>query len=132
MGSDDPSLHATPGPVEANPTLASIVAEMLRVRLGLFSLELSEALQRQAHRALLSLLAAALLATGLMLGTVGALLIAGEAYRVPAVALLALLYGGAGAGLLIHVRTIGAAAPPPFAASWQELREDLEQIAGMP
>ena len=107
--------------------VASLVA-LLRTRAELFSLELSE--EKERHKQLLMLAAVAALFLFLALQLLAVLVIVAfwDTYRLAAAAGVTALYLAVGLGALLALRRRWRATPPPFSATLNELRKDLEAL----
>jgi uncharacterized membrane protein YqjE len=118
-----------PGLFASLRRLLGSAAELVEVRLALFSTEL----QQEKLRALdaLALLAVGLLAAGvaLVLLSLFVVMLFAEPYRVAALGVVVLVYALA-AGLLLRAARARLAEGTPFEATMAELRRDREALAG--
>ncbi len=123
-------MSAKSGPLadllDAGGTIAAVLADLAAARLELAGIEAREAAVRLAQVVILACLGCGLLAVGLGLALLAAVLFAPPPYRALAAAAGAVLALGAGALLLARVRARLARAPRLFTESIQELRKDRE------
>ena len=105
-------------------TLLGGVADLLHARLGLLATEGREELARFALLVLAGCAAILLAALGLAAGSAAVIIAAGEAYRLAAASVLAVLYAAGTACGVMRVRSALAAKPAAFGASLAELAAD--------
>ncbi len=118
------------GPLDELRPIARSLVEALRARAALFSLELEEELQRRTRQAILSLLAAVLIYTALLLLTLLVLVLFWDAHRTEAIIAVAALFAAGGVAAGLRLRALRASSPAPFSASLLELHRDLAQAGG--
>lgn len=131
MSEGDPSAEAPPRPPGLRAALSRIAASgigLVATRAELFSLEFAEERDRLTRR--LGYVAAGGLLLAFAALFAGAFVIAmfWETHRLLAIAGVAFAHLVAGLVLLAKARGAGASAPPPFAASVEELRKDRELL----
>ena len=124
-------MEAPPRPPGLRAALARVAASgvgLLSTRAELLTLEFAEERDRLARR--LGYVAAGGLLLAFAALFAGAFVIAlfWETHRMLAIAGVALVHLVAGLVLLAKARGAGASAPPPFAASVDELRKDRELL----
>jgi uncharacterized membrane protein YqjE len=105
--------------------IASTVVAMAGTRLELAAVEFQEDARRLLGYLAWSLLAVFLAAGAAMLVALFVILLFWDSYRLQAVAGMAILFGLAGAVILIKVRSGLNAQAPLFSATLAELRHDI-------
>lgn len=119
---------STGGLLAALRDLGATLGEALGIRGSLFAVELREEIERRKHLVVLAALAGVFLHMALIVFTLLVAIVFWETHRVAAVGAMALLYAALGAGTFLAMRRSAAASPPPFAASLNELAQDLAQM----
>lgn len=113
--------------------LADTALGIVQVRLELFGTELEQEKQRLFDALLWAVLGLLLVGLALVLAIGFVVLLFQEGYRLPAVGVLTLVFGGAGAWLLQRARrTLKAGDGGPFALSLSELRRDRDAVGEPP
>ena len=120
------------GLLEALRALGGTLNETVRVRGGLFAVELREEVQRRKEMLVLAAFGAAFLHTALLLLTFFVAVVFWDTYRVPAIGAMTIVYLACGAAVFVRLRARIAASPDPFAASLGELRRDLAEWRSSP
>ncbi|MCZ2439078.1 MAG: phage holin family protein [Burkholderiales bacterium] len=111
--------------------LTDSALEIVQVRLALLGTEFEQEKQRLFDALLRAVLGLLLLALALVLAVAFVLLLLQEAYRLPALGVLALAFGVAAASLLRSARAALQSGPGgPFALSLAELRQDRASVGG--
>lgn len=111
--------------------LADTAVGMVQVRLELFGTELEQEKQRLFDALLRAALGLLLLGLALVLAIAFVVLLFQEGYRLPAIGVLTLIFGGLGAWLLQGARTrLRAGEDGPFGLSLSELRRDRDALRG--
>lgn len=108
--------------------LFSSVTGLLATRFRLLGLELQEEMQRFIGLTLLVAAAAVFASMFLLLGTLLIIVLFWEEYRVLAVVVLTLVYGGLAAGCLFAARHRLQNGPTPFAAVAHEFEQDQAML----
>ena len=119
---------ATGGLLSALRAAGGTLNELLRIRGGLFAVELREEMERRKQQLLLAAVGFAFLHTALLVCTVFVAAVFWENHRIAALGVMALLYLGCGAAAIIGLRRAAAAAPAPFAGTLGELDRDLNGL----
>lgn len=123
---------AGPGLLGAIRHLSATLLETARVRLALLGNELEFEKLRLTRSLMAAALALLFIAAALVMLSLLAVLLAGDAYRLWVLAVLALIYLGAG---LLLLRRAGAGlkhAGGPFASSLAELERDTHALRDAP
>jgi uncharacterized membrane protein YqjE len=123
---DPPPRHS--GLRAALKRLAAAGIGLLSTRGELLTLELTEERDRLVQRLALAAAGGLVLAFGVMFAGAFVVVLFWDTNRLWAIALVALAHFGAGAFLLMKAKNVGRDAPPPFAASLEELRKDRALI----
>lgn len=123
-------MPAKSGPLadllDAGGTIAAVLADLAAARLELAGIEAREAAVRLAQVVILACLGCGLLAVGVGLALLAAVLFVPPPYRALTAAAGAALTLGAGALFLARVRARLAHAPRLFTESIQEFQKDRE------
>lgn len=117
-------------PVGLLRRVVALAAAALVTRGELAALELTEARERAARWLMLALLAAVLLLAALLVGSLLVVSAFWDTHRSAALAVVALVYGLAGAGLAAWLVARLRSAPPLLQATLQELRQDCDALRG--
>ena len=127
-------MNDQPGPGSGSPlrALGADVVALARVRLELLAVELQEESRRQKRMLRLAVLAALLLAAGLLAVAVLVAVVFWDTHRVAALAAVCAAYLGAGGWALARLLDVMRNAPPPFSATLAEFERDLEMLKGEP
>lgn len=113
--------------------LVDTAVEILQVRLQLLGSELEQEKLRLVEALVQAAIGLVMVALSLVLALGFVVLLFWEGYRLPAIGVLTLLFGGGGVWLLR--RALAKARGPeggPFALSLAELRRDREGLRGTP
>jgi uncharacterized membrane protein YqjE len=110
--------------------IASTLVAMIGTRLELAAVEFQEDARRLLGYLAWSLLAVFLAAGAVMLVALFVILLFWDSYRLQAVAGMAVLFGLAGAVILMKVRAGLNAQAPLFSATLAELRNDIAYLRG--
>lgn len=111
-------------------SLAGTALDTAQVRLALLGTELEQEKQRIFDALLRAAIGLLVLGLALLLAIGFLLLMLQEAYRLPALGVLTLLFGVLAFWLLKGAtRSLGSSGEGPFALSLAELRRDRERIA---
>jgi uncharacterized membrane protein YqjE len=102
-----------------------LLADLARVRMALAGVELAEEIERRKQQLVLGAAALLFLYTALLLATFLFAAMFWDTHRLAALAALALVHLGCGAGTLMLLRRRMDAAPAPFAATRGEFALDL-------
>jgi len=116
------------GFIESLRAVSATVLDLLRIRVELISIEWQEEQERGKEVLVLAVVAALLLALGLLVLTLFVIVLFWDSYRLPAIAAVALLYIGGGVYSLLSMRQKMRNRPPPFSATLQEFSEDLQTL----
>lgn len=122
----DPSegTPAAGGMKSALARLAASLVAMVRTRAELAGIEIAEERERLLVRLAFLFGGVLLVASAVLLVGVFVILLAPEAHRLLAIALVAVAYALLGGGLIVKAKAIGRDAPAPFAATLGELEKD--------
>lgn len=104
--------------------LLATLLETAQVRLALLGTEFEQEKRRVFSALVLAAVALVCLALGLVMLSVAVLLIFWDSYRIGAACVMALLFGGGGAYLLVRARQKLSAPSGLFAHSLAELQRD--------
>jgi uncharacterized membrane protein YqjE len=115
------------GLTDALRAFAGSLEETARVRGALFAVELQEEVERRKGMAVLAVTGIVFLHAVLLLFAVLVAAVFWDTHRIAALGTLTVLYLACGAAALLRLRTEMAAAPAPFAATLEELHQDLAQ-----
>ena len=111
--------------------LADTAVGMVQVRLELFGTELEQEKQRLFDALLRAALGLLLTGLALVLAIAFVVLLFQEGYRLPAIGVLTLLFGGIGGWLLHGARTrLRSGSDGPFGLSLSEMRRDRDALRG--
>jgi uncharacterized membrane protein YqjE len=122
---------ATGGLFKSLRRLLGTAVDIAQVRLELFGTELEQEKLRLFDALLRAAIGLVLVALALVLAIGFVVLLFQEGYRLPAVGVLTLAFGGGGWWLLQRAREeLKAGDGGPFALSLGELRRDLEALRG--
>ncbi len=120
---------AESGLLDSLRRLIDTVVGILQVRLELFGSELEQEKLRLFDTLLHAAIGLVLVSLALVLGIAFVVMLFQEAYRLPAVGVLTLAFGGGGWWLLRRARDgLRAAEGGPFALTLGELRRDREAL----
>ena len=119
--------EGSPGPLRE---LAAIGLSAVVTRGELASLELSDARERAARWLAFALLAAVLLLAALLVAALWVVSLFWESHRSVAIAVIALVYAGLGAGLVAWLAARMRSAPPLLEATLSELKRDCDALRG--
>lgn len=109
--------------------LSDTVLETAQIRIALFGSELEREKLRLVDAALLAAIGLLLLAISLVLMVALVVLLFQEGYRIPALAVIAVVFVAGGMTLLLRARALfGADEGQPFALTLRELRRDREAL----
>ena len=103
---------------------------LLSARAELVSIELKEETKRRKSLVVLALVALLFLGCGLLLLAFLVVVIFWDSHRIAAIAALTLAYSALGAWAFVRLRAILRDSPPPFGATLEEFRNDLEMLRG--
>lgn len=111
--------------------LADTAVGIVQVRLELFGTELEQEKQRVFDALLRAAIGLLLLGLALVLAIAFVVLLFQEGYRLPAIGVLTLIFGGIGGWLLHGARArLRAGDGGPFGLSLSELRRDRDGLRG--
>ena len=117
------------GLFESGKRALDSVIDLARVRLELFGTELEAEKLRLFNALVLGAVALVLLALALVLALGFVVLLFWDGYRLAAIGVLTLLFGGVGTGLLLRARNeLVVRDGGPFALTLGELRRDRESL----
>jgi uncharacterized membrane protein YqjE len=102
----------------------------LGARVELAAIELKEIADRRKHVLTLASIGAVFLACGLLLLAVLVVVLFWDTHRIPAIVGVTLAYLGIGAGVFLRAWAVLRDSPPPFSATLDEFRKDLDMIRG--
>ncbi len=128
-GLDRPPPSGT-GPLDSARALGSSVLALLSARAELASIELKEEAERRKRLTVLAVVAVLFLGTGLLLLAFLVVVIFWDTHRIAAISALTLTYTLVGALAFARFRAILRDSPPPFSATLDEFRNDLEMLRG--
>lgn len=120
------SHHA--GFLESLRAVSATVLDVLRIRVELISLEWHEEQERGKEVIVLAVVAALLLALGLLVLTLFVIVLFWDSYRLPAIGVVALLYVGGGVFSLMAMRKKMHDRQPIFSATLKEFADDLHAL----
>lgn len=116
------------GFIESLRAVSASVLDVLRIRVELISIEWQEEQERGKEVLVFAVVAALLLALGLLVLTLFVIVLFWDSYRLPAIAIVALLYIGGGTCSLLSMRKKMRNRPPLFSATLQEFSDDLHAL----
>ncbi len=128
MGARLPAPAAPGGLLEALRAIGATLGEIVRVRGALISVELREEIERRKQLLILATAGILLVHTGFLLFTVLVAAFFWDTHRLAAIGAMAFLYLAAGAALFAKMRLDAAAGPAPFAATLEELAQDVRAL----
>ena len=108
--------------------MVATLGELLRIRGALIGIELREEFERRRQLLVMAVLATAFLHMALLVLTALVAVAFWDTYRISALAVMGALYLACGVVVLVRLRVMAVASPPPFAASLDELQRDLAQL----
>ena len=118
------------GPLDSARALGASVLALLSARAELVSIELKEAAERRKRLVTLALVALLFSGCALLLSAFFVVVIFWDSHRVAAVAAVTLVYGVIGVRAAVRFRALLRDSPPPFNATLDEFRHDLEVFRG--
>ena len=110
---------------DALRAIGGTLADMIRVRGALVSVEIAEEIERRKQQLMLGALAALFLHTAFLVATFVVAALFWDTHRFIALGALTLVYLALGAGAIALMARRARAAPAPFAATRRELEQDL-------
>ena len=110
--------------------LGATLLAMLQTRLALAAVELEEEVQRFLRYAVLGVIALILFAVALLLAAFFIVLLFWEDYRLEAVGVLVLLFGGGAALIVMKIKSSLQGKPRFMAHTVDELQKDLHTFRG--
>jgi uncharacterized membrane protein YqjE len=130
-------MAASPRPAEGEPGLRGSLRglghsalSLLRVRAELFGIELAEAQERLRTTTILSIIAAVFLGLGIQVLSILVIVVFWDSYRLHAIVGVGGLYLLIAAGAGLWILRLWRSGSPPFAATLQEFRNDVEALQG--
>jgi uncharacterized membrane protein YqjE len=126
---DRPSPRGA-GPADSARALGASVLALLGARVELAAVELKEAAEQRKRLVVLAFVAAIFFNAGLMLAAFLVVVVFWETHRLPAIAGVTALYGAIAAWALSRFLGILREIPPPFGATLEEFRKDVDMIRG--
>lgn len=118
------------GPLDSARALGASFLALLGTRVELAALEFKEEAARRKRLAALALVAAVFLGVALILLAFLVVVFFWDAHRIAAIAGVTLAYAAVGAGAFLRLRAILRDSPPPFSATLEEFRRDLDMVRG--
>jgi uncharacterized membrane protein YqjE len=118
------------GPLGSARALGASLLALLGTRVELAAIELKEETERRKRLAVLALVAALFLGAGLLLLAFLLVVLFWDTHRLAAIAGVTLLYSAIGAWALLRFRAILRDSPPPFSATLDEFKRDLDMVRG--
>ncbi len=118
------------GPLGSARALGASLLALLGTRVELAAIELKEEAERRKRLAVLALVAVVFLGTGLLLLAFLLVVLFWDTLRLPAIAGVTLLYTAIGAWAFLRFRAILRDSPPPFSATLDEFKRDLDMVRG--
>ena len=110
--------------------LAASFLGLVRTRVELAIVELQEEGERKKAVLVLAATAGVFLTLGALLFAIFIIVCFWDTHRVAAAGVMTLLYLAIGAYSLMRLKQSAAASPPPFAATLEELKRDVEALRG--
>lgn len=119
-----------PGALASARAFGADVMALLNTRLELVALEFKEETARRKRLVVLGFAVGLFLGCALLMG--GFLVVAAfwDSHRLAAAAGVTVAYLAIGGAVLLRLRALERDSPPPFGASLEELRKDLEMFRG--
>lgn len=117
-----------PGLRAALARVAAAALGLVATRAELLGVELAEERERLTQRLALAAAGGALCAFAALYAGAFVIVLFWETHRLAAIAAVGVVHAAAGAFLLVRAKNLGAGAPPPFAASLDELRKDRARL----
>lgn len=111
-------------------SLAASFVGLLRTRVELAIVELQEEGERKKGLLVLAATAGVFLMLGALLFAIFVVVCFWDTHRVLAAGGMTLLYLGIGAYSLMRLKARAAGSPPPFAATLEELKRDVDALRG--
>lgn len=118
------------GPLGSARALGASLLALLGTRVELAAIELKEETERRKRLAVLALVAVLFLGAGLLLLAFLLVVLYWDTHRLPAIAGVTLLYTAIGAWAFLRFRAILRDSPPPFSATLDEFKRDLDMVRG--
>ncbi|MGE0358042.1 MAG: phage holin family protein [Burkholderiales bacterium] len=118
------------GPLDSARALGSSFLALLGTRVELAALEFKEEAARRKRLAVLALVAAVFLGVALVLLAFLVVVFFWDTHRLAAIAGVTLAYAAVGAGAFLRLRAVLKDSPPPFSATLEEFRRDLDMVRG--
>ena len=110
--------------------LAASFLGLVRTRVELAVVELQEEGERKKGMLVLAAMAGVFLMLGALLFALFVVVCFWDTHRVAAAGIMTLLYLGVGAYALMRLKGQAASSPPPFAATLEELKRDVDALRG--
>lgn len=110
--------------------LAASFVGLLRTRAELAIVELQEEGERRKGMLVLAAMAGVFLMLGALLFAIFIVICFWDTHRVVAAGVMTLLYLGIGGYSLVRLKARAATSPPPFAATLEELKRDVDALRG--
>ena len=110
--------------------LAASFLGLVRTRVELAIVELQEEGERKKAMLVLAAAAGVFLTLGALLFAIFIIVCFWDTHRVAAAGVMTLLYLAIGAYSLMRLKQSAAASPPPFAATLEELKRDVDALRG--
>ena len=110
--------------------LAASFLGLVRTRVELAIVELQEEGERKKAVLVLAATAGVFLTLGALLFAIFIIVCFWDTHRVAAAGVMTLLYLAIGAYSLMRLKQSAAASPPPFAATLEELKRDVDALRG--
>ena len=120
--------RAQGGVVGAMGQLAAVALAMLRSRIELASVEFAEARERIKQMALLAAIGIVLALFALLFASLSVIAFFWDSHRIAAVGGVTLFYVAITVMVLMRFKKIFRDAPPPFAATMEELEHDAAAL----
>jgi uncharacterized membrane protein YqjE len=127
---------ATPGSAPAGGLRRALAragaaaVELVRTRVELAALELTEQRERAKHNLVLIFVAATFIAFAVLCASALVVVLFWDTHRIAAIAAVTALHLAIGVGALFRLRASRRQAPPPFEATLAELERDRRWLAG--
>jgi len=110
--------------------LAASFLGLVRTRVELAVVELQEEGERKKAMLVLAAAAGVFLTLGALLFAIFVIVCFWDTHRVAAAGVMTLLYLAIGAYSVMRLKQSTAASPPPFAATLEELKRDVDALRG--
>ena len=122
---------AAPGGLgDALRAIGATLADIARVRGALASIELAEEIERRTRQLALGALGMLFLYTAFLLATLFVAVLFWDTHRLAALATLAFVHLACGAGAFALFSSRARTAPAPFAATREEIAQDIAAWRG--